>query len=81
MLHICCIVVTIFYDHALCLRQEIDLFWRAKFVLPTWIYLSNRYILLLYGISCLLQVPLWTTPLVCYVNSRCKTAQTDLNHP
>lgn len=60
------LVVMIVYDHALCLRQEIELFWRTKFVWPTWIFLSNRYILLLYGVSCLLQVPLWTTPLVCY---------------
>ncbi|EPT04638.1 hypothetical protein FOMPIDRAFT_1045911 [Fomitopsis schrenkii] len=60
----------IVYDHALCLRQEIELFWRTKFVWPTWIFLSNRYILLLYGVSCLLQVPLWTTPLGCAALSR-----------
>lgn len=59
-----CLVVMIFYDHALCLEQEIELFWRATFVWPTWIFLANRYILLLYGVSCILQAPRWTTPTV-----------------
>lgn len=68
----------IFYDYALCLGQEIDLFWRAKFVWPTWIFLSNRYVLLLYGVSCILQVPLWTTPTVSCAGSSYNTARIEL---
>lgn len=66
--------VIIFYDYALCLEQEIELFWRAKFLWPTWIFLLNRYVLVLYGVSCLLQIPRWTTPTVCYADMRFQPA-------
>ena len=68
----------IFYDYALCLEHEIDLFWRAKFVWPTWIFLANRYVLLSYGIGCVLQVPLWTTPMVSPLNPLISLLRIDL---
>ena len=75
------LAVMIFYDYALCLEHEIDLFWRAKFVWPTWIFLANRYVLLLYGIGCVLQVPLWTTPMVSSLNPLISLLRIDLFSP
>ncbi|TFY60211.1 hypothetical protein EVJ58_g5297 [Rhodofomes roseus] len=54
----------ILYEHVLGLGQEIDLFWRKKLFGPALIFLANRYVLLVYGVGYLLQVPLWTTPTV-----------------
>ncbi|KAH9840588.1 uncharacterized protein C8Q71DRAFT_740174 [Rhodofomes roseus] len=55
----------ILYEHVLGLGQEIDLFWRKKLFGPALIFLANRYVLLVYGVGYLLQVPLWTTPTGC----------------
>ncbi|EPS97895.1 hypothetical protein FOMPIDRAFT_1127493, partial [Fomitopsis schrenkii] len=50
----------IFYDYALGIDEEVELFWRMPFLGPTWVFLANRYSLLVYGVACLLQVPTWT---------------------
>lgn len=54
----------IFYDYALGIGEEVGLFWPMPVLGPAWIFLANRYSLLVYGVACLLQVPRWTTSLV-----------------
>jgi len=57
--------VIIFYDHLLYLDQEVSLFWRKKLFTSSVIFILNRYFLLVYGVICLLQIPLWTTAMGC----------------
>ncbi|KZT72963.1 hypothetical protein DAEQUDRAFT_722602 [Daedalea quercina L-15889] len=57
--------MVIFYDYVLCIEQEINLFWRKKIFGAPLIFLANRYTLLMYGVGCALQVPLWTRPMAC----------------
>ncbi|OAX33413.1 hypothetical protein K503DRAFT_775629, partial [Rhizopogon vinicolor AM-OR11-026] len=43
------------YDWALSFGQEVDLFWRHRWSLVTFLYLSVRYIGILYSINSMLE--------------------------
>ncbi|KAH9840577.1 uncharacterized protein C8Q71DRAFT_721107 [Rhodofomes roseus] len=53
------------YDYVLCLGHEVELFWNKKVLGSSVIFFANRYSLLVYGLSCFLQVHLSTTSMSC----------------
>ena len=41
--------VLIFYEHLITADREIDLFWKHKFSAPAALFLTNRYLMLVYS--------------------------------
>ena len=41
--------VLIFFEHIITVDREIDLFWKHKFSVPAALFLTNRYLILVYS--------------------------------
>ena len=41
--------VLVFFEHIITVDREIDLFWKHKFSVPAALFLTNRYLILVYS--------------------------------
>lgn len=51
-----CFTALVVYDYILTLKYEIDLLWRQKWSTAAWIFVLNRYLLLVYAVFALAPV-------------------------
>ena len=42
------LLVLVFFEHLITADREIDLFWKNKFSVPAALFLTNRYLILVY---------------------------------
>ena len=59
----------IFHEHMTTISQEVRFVWGQRLTGATFIFLLNRYMVLILGITIILQTVAWDTPLVsstCY---------------
>ena len=54
----------IFHEHMMTISQEVRYVWGQRLTGATMIFLLNRYMVLILGITIILQTVAWDTPLV-----------------
>ena len=60
----------IFHEHMMTISQEVRYVWGQRLTVATMIFLLNRYMVLILGITIILQTVDWDTPLVSYFSIR-----------
>jgi len=55
----------IFHEHMITIAQEVRYVWSQRLTGATLIFLLNRYVVLILGITIILQTVPWDTPLSC----------------
>lgn len=54
----------IFHEHMMTISQEVRYVWSQRLTGATIIFLLNRYMVLIFGVTIILQTVAWDTPLV-----------------
>ena len=62
--HFVLILAMIFHEHMMTISQEVRYVWGQRLTVATMIFLLNRYMVLILGITIILQTVDWDTPLV-----------------
>lgn len=60
----------IFHEHMMTISQEVRYVWGQRLTGATIIFLLNRYMVLILGVTIILQTVAWDTPLVSCIRSR-----------